>query len=105
MTKDTRKRYIDILIVDWGFQEKEAGLLFDEYGARTIAGTIRKCDYQRWKGQGIRDPEAYFVSALGTKGRNYKRDSSSDISKADSVARADEFYKEYLKAQRARGAN
>ncbi len=104
MTQDTRKHYIDILVVDWGFQEKEAGLLVDEYGARTIAGTIRKCDYQRRKGQGIRDPEAYFVIALERKGRNYKKNSSRNISEADSYARSDEFYEKYTKRQRERGA-
>ena len=104
MTEDTRKRYIDILIVDWDFQKKEAGLLFDEYGTSAIARNIRKCDYQRRKGQSIRDPKAYFVSALERKGRNYKKDSSRNISEADSVDRSDQFYKEYLKRQRARGA-
>ena len=70
MTQDRRKHYIDILIADWDFQEKEAGLLFDEYGVREIAGNIRKCDYQREKQGGIRDPKAYFVSALERNRRN-----------------------------------
>ena len=105
MTEDTRKRYIDILIVEWDFQKREAGLLFDEYGTSAIARNIRKCDYQRRKGEGIRDPKAYFVSALERNGGNYKKDSSSDISEADSVDRSDQFYKEILKRQRERGAN
>jgi len=102
MTQDRRKHYIDILIADWDFQEKEAGLLFDEYGVREIAGNIRKCDYQREKQGGIRDPKAYFVSALERNRRNYKKDSSSNISEADSYARSDEAYEKQLKAQAER---
>ena len=105
MTQDTKIFYIDILVVDWGFQEKEAGLLFDEYGVREIAGNIRKCDYQRKKQGGIRDPKAYFVSALQRKGRNYKKNSYRNISEADSHSRTDQFYEQYTKRQRERGAN
>ena len=102
MTQDTKIFYIDILVVDWGFQEKEAGLLFDEYGVREIAGNIRKCDYQRKNQEGIRDPKAYFVTALERNRRNNKKGPSSNISDADSYARSDEAYEKHLKAQAER---
>ena len=102
MTQDTKIFYIDILVVDWGFQEKEAGLLFDEYGVREIAGNIRKCDYQRKKQGGIRDPKAYLLSALERNRQNNKKGPSSNISDADSYARSDEAYEKHLKAQAER---
>ena len=105
MKNDTREFYIKRLKQDWNITDPE--LIYDAYGSQCIAGAMLRSDYQRQRSpEGIRDPEAYLMKTLkGEDWRKSKKDSSSNISEADSIARDDEFYKEYLKRQSERGAN